>query len=128
MLMEAWHAERASCPSCRREVTVRADGRYRLHRPSGHDVKGSCPGSHTLARHGTAAELVLRWHDVLAGDMVLQDDEFVLAEKVQLHEKPWGDGTMRLFADVYHRRASGFLVSFEHRADGWTAVRRYEEN
>lgn len=67
---------------------------------------------------------IVRWQDVRDGDTVLLDDELVTAEKVNVVQKPWGDGSTFTAADIYHRLDNGVLVSSERHGDRYTAVRR----
>lgn len=69
-------------------------------------------------------DLIVPWSQVLPGDLVLLQGELIAHEGVRLVEKPWGDGTMRLFADVSHRLENGHVVTSEYKADDLTAVRR----
>jgi hypothetical protein len=82
-------------------------------------------GHQPVCPPSAVADQAVQWDEVKAGDLVIQDGELVIAERVELVAKPWGDGTDRLFADAYWRLGNGVRVCCEHRADSWTAVRRY---
>ncbi len=69
-------------------------------------------------------DLIIPWSEVRPGDLVLHKGSLIAHEGVDLVEKPWGDGTDRLFADVSHRLDNGHVVTSEYRADDLTAVRR----
>jgi hypothetical protein len=69
------------------------------------------------------ADEIVRWQDVRTGDSVLLDAEMVTAEKVNVVQKPWGDGTTFAAADIYHRLDNGVLVSSERHGDRYTAIR-----
>lgn len=88
-------------------------------------------GALTKALSGIAAacvpmasqESIIRWQDVRAGDLVLLGDCLVTAERVEVVQKPWGDG-MFAAADISWRLENGFLVTSERHGDRLTAVRR----
>ncbi|HMG63722.1 MAG TPA: hypothetical protein VK599_12300 [Streptosporangiaceae bacterium] len=69
-------------------------------------------------------DLIVPWSQVLPDDLVLLQGELMAHEGIRLTEKPWGDGTMRLFADVSHRLENGHVVTSEYKAGDLTAVRR----
>ena len=70
-------------------------------------------------------DLIIRWQDVRAGDLVLLDDCLITVEKVEVYQSPWGDGTTFPQTNVYHRLAwNGHRVSSERHGDRFTAVRR----
>lgn len=66
---------------------------------------------------------IVKWSEVCTGDTVLLDDVLVVAERVEVVQKPWGDGTTFTAADIYHRLDNGVLVSTEQHGDRLTAVR-----
>jgi len=70
------------------------------------------------------AGAIVRWQDVRDGDLVLLDDCLITAERAEICQKPWGDGTDFTAADIYHRLDNGVLVSSERHGDRYTAVRR----
>ena len=67
---------------------------------------------------------IVRWQDIRAGDLVLLDDGLVVAEHVNICQKPWGDGTTFTVVDISHRLDNGVLVSSERHGDRLTAARR----
>lgn len=72
-------------------------------------------------------DLIVRWRDVKTGDLVILDDELVIAALVEVIERPWGDGTTFPSAEIRHQLDNGeFVVSARH-GDRYTAVRRYVE-
>lgn len=72
----------------------------------------------------TWTDSIVRWQDVHDGDLVILDDCLVVAERVDICQKPWGDGATFTAADIYHRLDNGHLVSSERHGDRLTAVRR----
>lgn len=80
-----------------------------------------------LSSSPASSDQIIRWDEVRAGDLVLISDELTPAERVDICQKPWGDGTTFTAVDVYYRLDNGCLVSNEHRGDSYTAVRRYAE-
>jgi hypothetical protein len=73
------------------------------------------------------ADQILTWTEVQERDLVLLDDCLILAERVRVTRKPWGDGTTFPAVDIDHRLDNGALVSSERHGDRYTAVRRYTE-
>jgi hypothetical protein len=74
--------------------------------------------------HAPFDDLIVPWSEVRPDDLVLHQGALIPHEGVRLVEKPWGDGTVKLFADVSHRLENGHLVTSEYRADDLTGVRR----
>jgi hypothetical protein len=69
-------------------------------------------------------DLIVRWQDVRTGDLVLLDDCLITAERVEVYQSPWGDGTTFPAAHIGHRLDNGVLVDNERHGDRYTAVRR----
>lgn len=67
---------------------------------------------------------IVRWQDVQAGDLVLLNDELIVAEEVLVTEKPWGPDATFTAVDIGHTRDNGTFSSNERHGDRLTAVRR----
>jgi hypothetical protein len=80
----------------------------------------TCPPS-------AVVDMIVRWQDVQAGDLVVLDDCLIVAERVEVYQSPWGDGTTFPQVNIYQRLDNGHLVSSERHGDRYTAVRRYTE-
>jgi hypothetical protein len=92
---------------------------------SPHEVMRQCIDEVERRRSGPGPhDVIVRWQDVRVGDLVVLDDCLVLAERVEIVPKPWGDGTDFTAADVWHRLDNGVLVVSERHGDRYTAVRR----
>lgn len=72
-------------------------------------------------------DMIVRWQDVQTGDLVVLDDELVIAALVEVIERPWGDGTTFPSVDIRHQLDNGHFVVSERHGDRYTAVRRYAE-
>ena len=74
-------------------------------------------------------DMIIRWQDVCAGDLYIEQDELVIAEKVRVYQDTWNRETGETFtrADISWRGDNGFLFCSEHHGDRLTAVRRYTE-
>ena len=70
------------------------------------------------------SDRIVRWSEVRTGDLVLLDDSLITAERVEVIQKPWGDGTTFPAVDIRHRLENGVLVTSERHGDRYTAVRR----
>lgn len=70
---------------------------------------------------------IVPWSEVNSGDLVLIEGELTACEGIDLVEKPWGDGTNRLFADVSRWHPNGYVSTIERLASALTAVRREAE-
>lgn len=70
------------------------------------------------------SDAIVRWQDVRTGDLVLLDDCLITAERVEVYQSPWGDGTTFPAAHIGHRLDNGVLVDSERHGDRFTAVRR----
>jgi hypothetical protein len=70
---------------------------------------------------------IVLWSDVLEGDLVLLDDELVLAEYVNIYQDTWDQQTGKTFprVDIWHRLGNGVLVASERHGDRYTAVKRH---
>lgn len=69
-------------------------------------------------------DMIIRWADVRPGDLVLLEGSLITVERVNICQKPWGDGATFTAADISHRLDNGHLVTSERHGDRLTAVRR----
>jgi hypothetical protein len=74
-------------------------------------------------------DMIVRWSDVTAADLVVLDGVLITRERVHVYKDIWNRETGETFirVDVSHRLGNGHLVTCEQRGDHYTAVRRYTE-
>jgi hypothetical protein len=76
----------------------------------------------------TVHDMIVTWAEVCEGDLVVLNDELVIAERVSVYQDTWNRDTGETFtrADIFHRLDNGVQVASERHGDSYTAVRRHD--